>query len=215
MVNKFSVWRCALLYLGWLALAGFAQAQTIELNLPDAARQANELSRPDLKRAQLLLDNARSKRVAREYDRALIDAEAALLLFPRDLPARYLRAILLADLGRAEAARASFEELTQDFPELPEPHNNLAVQQAALGQLDAARQSLLRALAIFPEYVVARENLGDVYVRLAQASYQAAVKSAGTKTATSSASSGANSYATGASETLKNKLQMTTDWLKR
>ncbi len=193
--------------LGMALFASPVQAQTIELNLPEAARQNAEFNRPELKRAQALLEAARIKRQAKEFEPALVDTEAALLLFPRDLPARYLRAILLADLGRNKEAQASFEALTQDFPELPEPHNNLAVQQAAQGQLDAAKQSLLRALAIFPDYVVARENLGDVYLRLAQAAYQLAVQSASVKNA--------SAFTPPVSESLKNKLQMTSEWLKR
>ena len=39
-----------------------------------------------------------------------------------------------------------FEQLTEDFPELPEPYNNLAVLYAADGQLDRARAALELAL---------------------------------------------------------------------
>ncbi len=198
----------------WVALlllmsASASMAQTIELNLPEAGRQNIELNRPELKKAQALLDSARTKRQAKDFAGALLDTEGALVLQPRDLPGRYLRAILLADLAKTKEAHKAFEELTQEFPELPEPHNNLAVQQAALGQLEPARLSLLRALAIFPNYVVAQENLGDVYIRMAQAAYQSAVNSASVKQA------GTATLPVSASELLKNKLQTTTDWLKK
>jgi tetratricopeptide (TPR) repeat protein len=204
--RQFAMGSLACLLL-WVTTAPVAQ--TIELNLPDAGRQNVELNRPELKKAQALLDSARTKRQAKDFASALLDTEGALLLQPRDLPGRYLRAILLADLVKIKEAHKAFEELTQEFPELPEPHNNLAVQQASLGQLEPARLSLLRALAIFPDYVVAQENLGDVYIRMAQVAYQAAVKSAGVKPA------GSATVPTSASESLKTKLQTTTDWLKK
>jgi Flp pilus assembly protein TadD len=208
MLNKFLAMGPIARNLLCAACAVFAieksVAQTIELDLPEAGRQDIELSRPELKRAQALLDAARNKRQNKDFSGAMADTDRALLLLPRDLPARYLRAILLADTAKTTQAHKAFEELTQEFPELPEPHNNLAVQQALMGDLELARQSLLRALAIFPDYVVARENLGDVYLRMAQAAYQGAVKST------------AQQKPVGvASEALKNKLKMTTEWLQK
>src|SRR6218665_2713443 len=46
---------------------------------------------------------------------------------PRDPQLRFLRALAQTDAGEPERAIASFTELTQEFPELPEPYNNLAV----------------------------------------------------------------------------------------
>jgi Flp pilus assembly protein TadD len=57
---------------------------------------------------------------------------------------------------------------------LPEPYNNLAVLQAAAGQVDSARALLETALRLDPGYRTAHQNLGDVYVRLAQRAYEAA-----------------------------------------
>jgi tetratricopeptide (TPR) repeat protein len=48
-----------------------------------------------------------------------------------------------------------------------EPYNNLAVLRAAQGQLDEARVALEAALRADPAHREARENLGDLYVRLA------------------------------------------------
>lgn len=80
---------------------------------------------------------------------------------------RFLRGVLLAELGRLEEAAALYTGLTQEFPELAEPYNNLAVLRAAQGRLDDARTALEAALRADPSHREARENLGDVYVRLA------------------------------------------------
>jgi Flp pilus assembly protein TadD len=64
--------------------------------------------------------------------------------------------------------------MTQDFPEMPEPYNNLAVLEAAAGRLDQARSLLDTALRHDPAYRTAHENLGDVLMRLAQRAYEAA-----------------------------------------
>jgi len=58
---------------------------------------------------------------------------------------------------------------------LPEPYNNLAVLLAAQGRIDRARDLLETALRHDPSYAVAHENLGDVFLRLAQREYERAV----------------------------------------
>lgn len=80
---------------------------------------------------------------------------------------RFLRGVLLAELGRVEEAAAVYLALTQEFPELADPYNNFAVLRAAQGRLDEARVALEAALRADPAHREARENLGDVYVRLA------------------------------------------------
>ncbi len=74
--------------------------------------------------------------------------------------------------GRRDEAIATFQGLTEDYPELPEPHNNLAVIWAKRGSYDKARIELQAALAINPDYAIAHENLGDVYSRLAGAEFE-------------------------------------------
>lgn len=107
---------------------------------------------------------------------ALQRLDRALAERPGDAELRFLQAVLLTETGRAEEAATWYERMTQDFPELPEPHNNLAVLRAAAGQLDAARTLLETALRLAPEYRTARENLGDVYTRLAWRAYAAAAQ---------------------------------------
>jgi len=98
----------------------------------------------------------------------------ALAQRPGDAALRFLQAVLLTEAGQAPEAQRLLERMTEEFPDLPEPYNNLAVLQAANGQLDLARSLLETALRLDPDYRTAHENLGDVFVRLAQRAYESA-----------------------------------------
>ena len=91
---------------------------------------------------------------------------------PRDPQMRFFRGMIEREMGQTSKSLATFLALTQDYPELPEPHNNLAVIYAAQNELDKALASLQSALRNNPNYATAHENLGDVYVRLAAAAYR-------------------------------------------
>ena len=105
---------------------------------------------------------------------ALQRLEQALAQRPGDAPLRFLQAVLAAETGQTAQAARLLERMTEEFPDLPEPYNNLAVLQAAGGQYDRARSLLETALRLDPGYRTAHENLGDVFVRLAQRAYEAA-----------------------------------------
>ena len=109
---------------------------------------------------------------------ALKQLEQALALRPRDAGLRFLQAVMLTETGRTAEACQLLERLTEDYPELPEPYNNLAVLQAAEGQLDRAHSLLVTALRLDPGYRTAQQNLGDVLLRLAQRAYEAAAAGA-------------------------------------
>ena len=101
----------------------------------------------------------------------------ALLANKSDRPdLRMLKGVLLVDARRTDEALVVFQQLTEDFPEVPEPYNNLAVLYAARGDFDKARQALEGALRANPGFATAHQNLGDVYAQLAQLSYQRALK---------------------------------------
>jgi Flp pilus assembly protein TadD len=97
--------------------------------------------------------------------------QAAIAAEPRDARLRFLQGVLYAESGRQPEAIDIYLRLTQEYPELAEPFNNLAVLYAARGELDKARDALETALRNDPGYATARENLGDVYVRLAEQAY--------------------------------------------
>lgn len=107
-------------------------------------------------------------------EQALQQADAAIALQPRAAPIRFLKGVMLSDLGRKDEAIAVYLALTQDFPELADPYNNLAVLYAASGQLDLALAALQDALRNDPKNLRARENLGDVYLALAVQAWAAA-----------------------------------------
>ena len=110
-----------------------------------------------------------------EPTQALQKLDQALDNNPDDAGLRFLKAVILTETGRSADAMLLLEGLTQAFPELPEPYHNLAVLKAGAGHLAAAQALLETALRLDPGYRIAHENLGDVYVRLAQRAYQAAL----------------------------------------
>lgn len=102
-------------------------------------------------------------------------ADAWLAANPRDPQMRMLKSRILTAQGQKDQARAVLVALTQEYPEIPEPFNNLAVLYAESGELGLARESLEAALRSNPGYATALENLGDVYRRMAHDSYSRAL----------------------------------------
>ncbi len=90
---------------------------------------------------------------------------------PRDPAWRFQKGVLLAESRRSDEAAAVFTQLTVDYPDIPEPYNNLAVIQAAQGDYERARASLDAAIRAKPDYAVAHLNLGDVHAQLARNEY--------------------------------------------
>ena len=120
------------------------------------------------------LEEVRKLIAAGRSKQALVFAEAQLVKNPRNAQLRFVRAVILSDMNDNDGARAAFQQLTEDFPELPEPYNNLAVLYATDGQLDRARAALELALIARPDYATAHENMGDVYLQMAADAYQRA-----------------------------------------
>jgi len=106
---------------------------------------------------------------------ALEKVDAAIAANKNDARARFLKGLILTERNETPAAIEVFKSLTRDFPELPEPYNNLAVLYAAQGQYDKARESLEMAIRTHPSYAVAHENLGDVYAKMASEAYDRAL----------------------------------------
>lgn len=102
---------------------------------------------------------------------ALVQADKYLADKPKDPQMRFLKGVIQTQAGNQAEAIATFTALTQDYPELPEPYNNLAALHAAQNQLDKARTALEMAVRLNPSYAIAHENLGDIYARMASQSY--------------------------------------------
>ena len=103
---------------------------------------------------------------------ALGAAQTYIATQPRDPQMRFILGVIQSESGMSADARQTFTLLTQEYPELPEPYNNLAVLLAAQGQFDKAREALEAAIRANPEYATAHENLGDIYAQLAALSYR-------------------------------------------
>ena len=111
-----------------------------------------------------------------QYESALSEADAGLAGQPKDPELRFLKGLALTELGRREEAIEVFQNLTADYPELPEPYNNLAVIYAQQKEFDKARSALEMAIRTHPAYATAHENLGDIYSRLASQAYSKALQ---------------------------------------
>jgi Putative Zn-dependent protease, contains TPR repeats len=107
---------------------------------------------------------------------ALERADKYIAANPRDPQMRFIKSQVLQKSGKAGEAEAVLTKLTQDYPELAEPWNNLAVLYAGKGELDKAREALETAVRQNPNYATALENLGDVQARQAGQSYERARK---------------------------------------
>ncbi|MBT0571101.1 tetratricopeptide repeat protein [Curvibacter sp. CHRR-16] len=111
-----------------------------------------------------------------KYAEALSKADQYLAQKPRDPQMRFIKGVVQRDSGKTSDAITTFTRLTEDYPELPEPYNNLAVLYAGEGQYDKARNALEMAIRTNPSYATAHENLGDVYAKLASQAYNKALQ---------------------------------------
>ena len=113
---------------------------------------------------------------AGQVNEAMVKADQYLAGKPRDPQMRFIKGVIQTEAGKTNDAVATFTQITQDYPELPEPYNNLAVLYAGQSQFDKARAALEMAIRTNPSYATAHENLGDVYARLASQAYGKALQ---------------------------------------
>lgn len=113
---------------------------------------------------------------AGQYGEALNKADAFLAKNPRDAQMRFIKGVIFTEQGKPNDAIAVFTKLTEDYPTLPEPYNNLAVLYAANGQYEKARTALDAAIRTNPTYATAYENLGDIHAKLASQAYDKALQ---------------------------------------
>lgn len=119
-----------------------------------------------------------------QHTQALEKVNGYLAEKPKDAQARFLKGLILTEQGNATEAIKIFSGLTEDYPELPEPYNNLAVLYASKGQYDKAKQALEMAIRTHPSYATAHENLGDIYAKMASQAYDRALQLDRSNTAT-------------------------------
>lgn len=120
------------------------------------------------------LETAQKQWLAGQRPQAVATIEKALKQTPDELKLRFALGVMKMELGEQAAALQIFTGLSEDFPDLADPYNNLAVIHASQGLLDQARSELEQALRLQPEHAQAQENLGDVLLRQAARAYQRA-----------------------------------------
>ncbi len=111
-----------------------------------------------------------------QYPQAMDKVDAYLSSRPKDAQGRFLKGLIYTEMNKPAEAIAVFTKLSEDYPELPEPYNNLAVLYAQQKQYDKARTALEMAIRTHPSYAIAYENLGDVYAKLASQAYDKALQ---------------------------------------
>jgi tetratricopeptide (TPR) repeat protein len=151
-----------------LAAAG-AHAQSADTSDP---REFSEQARKAY--AQSLKD-ARGLIAEKKYTDAIATLDKLTAERPREPQARFLKGVALTDAGKTDEAIAVFQGVLNEYPELPEPRNNLAVLYAQKGDYAMARDELEAAIGAAPDYVIAYENLGDIYARMAVVNYEKAI----------------------------------------
>ena len=112
----------------------------------------------------------------KQYSQAMDKVNGILSGKPKDAQARFLKGLIFTEQGRAVDAIKTFQALTEDYPELPEPYNNLAVLYDSQGQYDKAKLALETAIRTHPSYSTAHENLGDIYAKMASQAYDRALQ---------------------------------------
>lgn len=150
-MQRWSHWRTASLALAALTFASASLAST-------AVTEVNQLM------AQGKLTEAAAL------------ARAHLSRNGNDVHMRFLQGVIATEQQKYDLAIEIFGALTRDFPNLPEPYNNLAVLYATQGQMQKAAQTLEQATRVNPGYATAYENLGDLYARMAGNAYAQALQ---------------------------------------
>ena len=117
-----------------------------------------------------------------KFTEAQAKADLYLTVRPKDPQMRFLKSAVQSAAGQPAEAITTLTALIQEFPELPEPYNNLAVLYASQNQFDKARTALEMAVRINPTYATAFDNLGDVYAKLASQSYSKSLQLNATNT---------------------------------
>ena len=88
----------------------------------------------------------------------------------------FYRGIIETNQGKKNQAIDTFRDLTERFPQLPEPFNNLAVLYAEKGQFRLAKEILEQAIKTNPSYLTAHINLGDIFTKMASEAYNKALE---------------------------------------
>lgn len=146
-----------------------AGALAFPIVIPMASTSAWAAPADDFKEASKLYQQGK-------LDAAMAKVTTGLQQQPKDAQGRFMKGLILTEQKKVTEAIQTFTSLTEDYPELPEPYNNLAVLYAGQGNYDKAKAALELAIHTHPAYATAHENLGDIYAQLARRAYDKALQ---------------------------------------
>lgn len=87
----------------------------------------------------------------------------------------FIKALILNEANQTDEAIVILEELARSYPKQQAILNNLAVLYIKVNRLNDAEATLQKAISLNPNYAVAHENLGDLYVKMANAAFKQAI----------------------------------------
>jgi tetratricopeptide (TPR) repeat protein len=103
---------------------------------------------------------------AGQLEAALARVDDFLARRPSDAQMRFLKGLILTEKQKVTEAISIFTGLCEDFPDSPEPFNNLAVLLATNGEFEKSRVALDAAIRTHPTYATTYENMNQVQTRL-------------------------------------------------
>ncbi len=153
---------------GWQGLAKVLDALTpgVDTSIPLTPSQITD-------RIAALINEGRAAEALEIIEKRLAQRAASGEL-GQDVQLLFLKARAQANAGNIAAAQATYLDITTQYPELPEPWNNLASLYLAQGNLDSAFDALTMALRADPNYAMAKSNLAKVHTLKAYDLYRQA-----------------------------------------
>ncbi len=114
--------------------------------------------------------------VQKDWANALNQIQIGLAENPKSAQLRFKQAVVHEKAGKLARAKALYEDMIRDYPEVVDPYNNLASIYASQGNTAKALDLLQRAVTVNPGYALGHENLGDLYLQKAISHYENAVR---------------------------------------
>ena len=109
------------------------------------------------------------------YVQAARSGEELLLKDAGDPDIEFLTAYAYQMSQQSDKAAKYYQDLIRQYPELPEPRNNLAMIYLSNGDYDRASELLVNAINTHPSYATAYANLSNIYTGIASEAYRRAV----------------------------------------
>lgn len=106
-----------------------------------------------------------------QQEAAIARIDAALLTDPQ--PNLYFqKGVALSSMQRIDESISTFTKMTELYPNIAEPYNNLGILYFTKKDYARARAAFEAAIQNNPSYTNAHDNLGDLYVKMAANHYQ-------------------------------------------